>query len=200
MATLFGYEIIPPVEPYRDKDETVAKNGALDQVSLGSGTVKYGWRVGLMPDPNGIRRQAAKLDAYREKYGYTERFDFDVPQEWGVVVPPIAVRTHGASNRDALEFEVDSNSDFTIEVGTRFQLTGFEKLYKVTGYRDTTASSGVVEIARARLVSTIPDNTVLDFSPTAKMVFDAEQPIRIAYDSTTPYPAVITVGVREQSR
>ena len=193
---LFGYDVIPPYEPYVDRAGTVSRNGALDQVRTGGTAVKYGFRCTLMPDPRGVRAQAAKIDAFRDQYGYTGRFDFTVPQEMGIELPsgsPV-VRAGAAIARDAQTFRVTGIANASIEPGTRLQFAGFDDFYKVFDHSGDTVTLGRYG---KRIVQAIPGGTAISFAPTAKMVFDSSEPVRIVYRQARM--ASIQVAIREQS-
>ena len=196
-AQLFGYDIIPPVELISDKNETVSKNGNLDQRSFRTSAQRYGFRVGLMPDPKGVRKQTATIDAYRELYGYTDRFDFEVPQEWGIVLPEQNVVTSAAITRDTSSIAITKHSgDDDLEIGTRFQFAGFDKLYKITEYTSSSQTTGIISVKKNVFQDNIPSGTQLIFAPVAKCVIDAEEPIRIVYENYQY--TEMTIMIREQ--
>ena len=191
MAELLGFTIVPPVEPYSIRDEVVSVNGALDQLSFGTTAQKYGFRVGLKPDRKGSTRLAAKMAAFRERYGYTNPFNFEVPQEYGIQIPSLVLETRTNIDKDDTSFEIQPRGtvgllDAPVEIGSKFQFEGFPKLYIAT---DTAVVNNRgrerISVARNRILNDVPIGTRIEFNPTIQVVIDAHDPKPVSYTHLT---------------
>ena len=170
-----GFDYITPLQISPEERTSRSETLSLRVQTNRSTASRWRVRVGLEPD-NGTGSQGAQLQTHRAINGVHTPFTMQMPQHLGTTpTVPADVFTNGAATAGSDTLMIDSTSALVIPQGRFITFTGSTKVYLVRSQVTATANTVASLNIYPALVSDVPNNTRLNFSPDITVRYTNEE-------------------------